>query len=100
MKHINDRTGGNVSVGEIPKPIQKIESFQSAAEVYVKTEEETTLSIESIYGLALDERSYIDLGFLQSMLNEQVEEEDSANKFATTIKNVRDIVLFDATFEG
>lgn len=98
MQHINDRTGGNVFISEISSPALSLTDIQSVADAYVKTEEDTTASIEDLYNLAFSEKSYIDLGFLQTMLNEQVEEEDSANKFAFTATTVKDIVLFDATF--
>ena len=100
MQHINDRTGGNVIIGEIPEPMLLLNSVDGLADAYVMTEEDTTASIEDLYGLALDGKSYIDLGFLQSMLVEQVEEEDSASRFAFNIKSVKDLVLFDASFKG
>lgn len=100
MKHINDRTGGNVVIGEIQEPKLDLISIESLADAYVMTEEDTTASIEDLYGLALGERSYMDLGFLQSMLVEQCEEEDSASRFSLNIKSVKDLVLFDATFKG
>ena len=54
--------------------------------------------MKSIMDLVLEEKSYVDMGFIQSMLNEQVEEEDSASKFALNIKMCKDIVLFNSTF--
>lgn len=100
MKHINDRTGGNVIIGEIQEPKLDLTSIESLADAYVMAEEDTTASIEDLYGLALGERSYMDLGFLQYMLVEQCEEEDSASRFSLNIKSVKDLVLFDATFKG
>ncbi len=100
MKHINDRTGGNVIIGEIQEPKLALTSIDNLADAYVTTEEDTTASIEDLYGLALGEKSYMDLGFLQSMLVEQCEEEDSASRFSLNIKSVKDLILFDATFKG
>jgi ferritin len=99
MNHINERTGGKVVLGEIISPTLDIKSLFDVAEIYVKAEEQTTDSIEGLYDLALTEKSYIDLGFLIEMLNEQIEEEDSASKLALNLEMVKDIVLFDATFE-
>jgi ferritin len=99
MNHINERTGGKVILGEIISPTLDINSLSDVAEIYVKAEEQTTDSIEGLYDLALTEKSYIDLGFLTEMLNEQIEEEDSASKLALNLEMVKDIVLFDATFE-
>jgi len=99
MDYINDRIGGKVKIEEVNSPIINFEDINSIADFYVKTEQETTESIESLYNLALEEKSYIDLGFLEKMLNEQVEEEDISISFATRIKACKDIVLFDATWE-
>jgi len=96
--HINDRTGGKVTLGDIDAPNVALSDFSSIGDEYVKSEEGTTESIEALYFLALNEQSFIDLGFLEEMLNEQVEEEDSAQEFSLRIKSVKDIVLFDATF--
>lgn len=99
MDYVNDRTGGKVKIEEVNAPIIEFADINSIADFYVLTEQQTTESIESLYNLALEEKSYIDLGFLTKMLDEQVEEEDTSVAFATKIKAVRDIVLFDATWE-
>jgi ferritin len=98
IKHINDRTGGKIILGEIDAPMVT-ENIESIANLYVSLEEQTTESIESLYDLALFEKSYMDLGFLQKMLDEQCEEEDSAVELATKLKMCKDLVLFDATLE-
>jgi ferritin len=100
MNHINDRNGGNVILGDVEFPKTNFGSIADVGDFYVLTEQQTTESIESLYDLALSEKSYIDLPFLQSMLLEQCEEEDVSQKFAMNVKMVKDIVLFDATFEG
>ena len=97
--HINDRTDGKVTMGDVEIPELSINDITDIGNLSLQTEISTTDSIEALYDLALSEKSYIDLGFLQDMLNEQVEEEDWANKLAMNLKMVKDIVLFDATFE-
>lgn len=99
IKYINDRTGGKVSIGEVPSPILVLNSIEDVANEYIRIEESTTESIEEIYNLAFDNKSFVDLPFLSEMLHEQVEEEDSAQEFALKIRMVKDLVLFDATFE-
>jgi ferritin len=99
MDYVNDRTGGKVKIEEVNAPIIDFTDINSIADFYVLTEQQTTESIESLYNLALEEKSYIDLGFLTKMLDEQVEEEDTSVAFATKIKAVKDVVLFDATWE-
>jgi ferritin len=97
IAHINARTGGKVTLSEISFSLE-ISGISAIADLFVQTEEQTTESIESIYELAQDEKSYIDLPFLLEMLAEQVSEEDEANEFALKAKNVKDLVLWDATF--
>ena len=94
--YINMRTGGEVLLLKNLDVAFDFSNLNSIMDIYVRVEEETTASIEEIYGLALNQKSFMDLGFLEEMLNEQVEEEDSANTFATKIRAVKDIVLFDA----
>lgn len=100
INHINDRNGGKVTLEDINSPKTDFATVNDVADFYVLTEQQTTESIESLYDLALTEKSYIDLPFLSKMLDEQVEEEDTSQKFALNIKTVKDIVLFDATFKG
>jgi ferritin len=72
--------------------------INAIADLYVWLEQQTTESIEALYELALDEKSYIDLPFLLKMLDEQREEEDTSLIFSVRIKMVKDLVLFDAEF--
>jgi ferritin len=99
IAHINARTGGKVNIGEVPAPDLLISDVSGVGDLYVQTEEGTTESIESIYELAHEEKSYIDCPFLLEMLSEQVSEEDEANEFSLKAKNVKDLVLWDASFE-
>ena len=99
IQYLNDRTDGKVSIGEINSPGLDFLSVESVGDIYVSTEEGTTESIESIYELACDTKSFIDLPFLLSMLSEQVEEENSSAEFALKLKTTKDLVLFDATLE-
>jgi ferritin len=99
IAHINDRTGGSVSIAETPAPIStQGMDISRIAELYISTEESTTESIESLYELANEEKSFIDLPFLLDMVREQVEEEDSAQEFALKATKVCDLVLWDSSF--
>jgi ferritin len=99
MEHINSRTGGKVLIEEVPAPNLGELNLMLVAELYIRREEDTTKSIESLYELADYEKSYVDLPFLLEMLAEQVSEEDEANEFAMKANNVKDLVLWDSTFE-
>lgn len=95
MKYVNDRIGGKVKLNTVPFDGIEINSIEDVANFYIKTEEQTTELIEEIYYEASTEESFIDLPILSKMLNEQVEEEDSANEFALKLKMTKDLVLFD-----
>lgn len=97
IQHLNDRTGGKVNIGGVDSPNLALSSVEQVGDLFVLTEEGTTESIESIFELASDEKSYIDFSFILSMLNEQVEEEDIANEFSLKLRNTKDLVLFDAS---
>lgn len=99
VKYINSRTGGNVVIQNVEIPNLNIgDSITNVGNIYITTEEETTEAIEKIMELVLNEKSFIDLEFIQTMLKEQMEEEDTANKFAFNLNMVRDVVLYDKTF--
>lgn len=103
VQHLNDRSGGHVHLKQLdftPLPEYTINNIAEIADLYVLTEEETTLSLESIYDFAMMNKSYIDLSFIDAMLAEQIEEEDSAQAFALNIKMAKDLVLFDKSFAG
>jgi ferritin len=97
IQHLNDRTGGKVIIGEVDSPNFILSSVEMVGDIFISTEEGTTESIESLYELASDTKSFIDFPFLLSMLGEQVEEEDIANEFSLKLRNTRDLVLFDAS---
>jgi len=92
---VNDRAGGKVSLGTVNMEALSFSTLEEVAKKYILAEEETTQSIEEIYDLAFFEKSYIDLGFIQEMLIEQVEEEDAAQNFGANLLGTNDIVLFD-----
>jgi ferritin len=100
IQYLNERTGGKFNMGEVDSPNIKISSIGEVGQIYIDVEEGTTESIESLMDLALEEKSYIDMGFIQDMLNSQVIEEDEATTFEANLRMCKDIVLFDATFGG
>lgn len=95
VQYINDRTGGSVLLGEVEEPNLNLSDVNVLADAYILAEETTTESIEEIYELAMSEKSYMDLPFLQDMLREQVEEEDSAQELTLKLKMCKDLVLLD-----
>jgi len=98
-EHVNKRVGGKVTLGEVETPNILLDSIISIGNQYLALEEDTTVSIEELYDLALEEKSFIDLGFLTHMLDTQIIEEDEALELSTKLNMVKDFVLFDATME-
>lgn len=99
IAHINDRIGGEVSLASISSPVStQGMKILDIANIYVQTEESTTESIESLYDMAVDEKSFIDLPFLLDMLREQIDEEQSAQEFSMRILAIKDIYLLDEVF--
>lgn len=98
INYVNSRVSGKVKIQAIEDPIE-ITSIDQIADLYLETEQGTTESIEALYSLAFEEKSFMDLPFISCFLNEQVEEEDSAEKFKIRISMAKDLVLFDATFK-
>jgi|GEM_PF-6653809 len=99
INHIHQRTGGIYKVYGIEPDQLEITDKYSVGNLYVQIEENTSELIEELFKYAFDSGSFIDLGFIQSMLDEQIQEEDSATEFLEKISNVSDLVLFDATFK-
>lgn len=98
IDHLNNRTGGKVQIQTLEFPSLNLSNLNDIASLYVSTEEETTKAIEEIYKEAFSEGSFIDLPVISKLLDEQVEEEDLANKFACQTLLCTDMVLYNNTF--
>lgn len=97
INYLNDRLGGKYIPVEITTPQIQFNSPQETAQFYLDTELGTTESLESIYELIQDEKSYIDVPFILEMLSIQVTEEIEADEFKSKLAQVHDLVLFDAS---
>ncbi|UCD29806.1 MAG: ferritin [Planctomycetota bacterium] len=85
FEYINER-GGQVVLGAIEKPDA---DFGSPAEVFQQTlehERKVTASINALYELAVKEKDYPTQIHLQWFINEQVEEENTAETILEKIK--------------
>lgn len=99
IHYLDKRTGGDAKVGQIQPANITINSLNDVAEIFIKTEEATTESIESLFELASDEKSYMDIPFISHFLNKQVDEEHDANKISSMLLNAKDLVLLDKMFK-
>ncbi len=87
--HLLDR-GGKVQLHPIGRPPW---DFPSALEVFDQAhrhEKEVTASINTLYGLALDERDFASRVFLDWFVQEQVEEEKTSGLLAEQLRMVGD----------
>ena len=81
---------GKVDVMEVEQPKQKWNNIVDVFEDVVKREEETTTNIYKLYEIAKNENDYTTLSFLQWFLEEQVEEESTANTILSKLKMIGD----------
>jgi len=79
FKHLLDR-GFRPRLTGIDTPVGEFESPLEVAKAALKLEEENTAGITACYELALELRDYPSQLLLQWFINEQVEEEASANR--------------------
>lgn len=91
--------GGEIVIGEIPKPPHTFDNVQDVFEKALEHEKIVTKSIFNIVKAANEEGDFATTSFLQWFINEQVEEESSASTLVSKIKMVKDnpsaLYLFD-----
>lgn len=96
--YLND-VGGEIIIGQIPKPPHEFENATDIFEKALAHEKIVTKSIFNIVKNANEEGDFATTSFLQWFINEQVEEEASASQYVTKIKMVCDnpsaLYLFD-----
>ena len=85
--HILDR-GGQVAMPGIPTPPARFEAPVSVFEQALQHERAVTKSIHDLYELAVQERDYPARVFLDWFVNEQVEEEKTAELLVEQLKMV------------
>jgi len=77
--HVNDR-GGRVVLKAIPEPVQEYASPLAVFEAVLAHEQKITAAIHKLYALAVEQKDYASLPLLQWFIDEQVEEEKSADE--------------------
>lgn len=91
INYVNSR-GGKVSLAPIAKVTQSWKSPLAAFEDTLKHEKEVTKMIHSLVALAETEtgKDYATISMLQWFIDEQVEEEETAQKYVDALKFVGD----------
>lgn len=87
VKHINDR-GGRVDFKAIAKPKGKWATPLAAFKDAAKHEKLVTGKIHALVGLAANEKDPAATGMLQWFVNEQVEEEATADQIVATLEKI------------
>ena len=87
--YINER-GGRVELHAIDKPPVEFDSPVAIFEEVLEHEKKVTAMINVLYELALEEKDYPSQIMLQWFIDEQVEEEASADEILQTLKMVGD----------
>ena len=79
-------TGGSPKVSNYGEELPKAKSFNNLFEIGLKHEKAVTKSIHKIYDMALKDKDYATVNFLNWFVEEQVEEED---QFQTILDKIR-----------
>ena len=87
--YVNDR-GGRVTLEAIEKPQSEWKSPLAAFEAVKKHEQKVTGLINSLADLAIDLKDHATMSFLKWFIDEQVEEESSADELVNKFKMVGD----------
>lgn len=99
FNYIN-RIGGRVKLAQIDEPQVDFTSIGEALKLTLEHEKFVTASIYGIVDAAVEERDHKTNSFLQWFINEQVEEEDNADKNFKKFELVKDdgkgILMMDA----
>jgi ferritin len=85
VHYLNDRSGYSV-LQQIEQPPSEFKSLHKVFEDVLKHEEFITASINELYFAATSEKDFTTANFLQWFINEQVEEENTANSILDKMK--------------
>lgn len=87
--YLNER-GAEVELLQIDKPKNKWESVLEVFEETLAHEEFITSRINNLVDIAIEERDHATKGFLQWYVDEQVEEEATANEYLDQLRFIGD----------
>lgn len=87
--HILER-GGRPQLQEIERPPADFDSPFDAVEQALEHERKITESIHELYGLAVEEKDYATQAEMQWFVEEQVEEEESAEELVAALRQAGD----------
>ena len=89
LKYLNTR-GMKVELEQIDKPQSEWPTTMSVFENVLEHEQEITASINNIQSIAVDEKDFATMNFLQWFIDEQIEEEENANNLIKQLQLIGD----------
>ncbi len=90
FKNFIEEIGERVELKAIPEPKKEYKSVLEIFKTAYAHEQEVTKRIENIFDLALKEKNYVVVEFLNWFLKEQVEEEDNMRTIVEVLENLKD----------
>ena len=90
FKALIEEIGQRVELKAMPEPKKEYKSVLEIFKTAYDHEQEVTKRIENIYELALKEKNYVVVEFLNWFLKEQVEEEDNMRTIVEVLENLKD----------
>jgi ferritin len=89
LKYLNSR-GQKAVLAQIDKPQVEWPSTMAVFKNVLEHEEEITASINNIQSIAVDEKDFATMNFLQWFIDEQIEEEENANNLIKQLELIGD----------
>ena len=91
-------TQGELKIPSIPAPVPSFTSAEAAAEAALKWEREVTGQIKNLMNLAMSENDYLAQGFLQTFVDEQLEEVKKMDRLLSVIRRSgeRNLLMVEA----
>jgi ferritin len=91
-------TQGELKIPAIPQPVATFASAEAAAQAALSWEEEVTGQIKKLMDLAVSQTDYLAQGFLQSFIDEQLEEVAKMDRLLSVIRRSgeRNLLMVEA----
>jgi len=91
-------TQGELKIPSIPAPVSNFASAEAAVESALKWEREVTGQIKSLMNLAVSQTDYLAQGFLQTFVDEQLEEVKKMDRLLSVIRQSgeRNLLMVEA----
>lgn len=91
-------TQGELKIPAIPQPVASFASAEAAAQAALSWEQDVTGQIKRLMDLAVSQNDYLAQGFLQSFIDEQLEEVSKMDRLLSVIRRSgeRNLLMVEA----